>query len=326
LKFIDEVQGSESWLAWRTGGIGASESPSIMGESPYQSARQLWEVKTGRRARDEENDAMRHGKAMEPIARAAFIAQYGEHFEPHCLEDDTCDLCGHACVDGESKCTSCKCSAKKHRPRSWLRASLDGINFDLTENLEIKCPVSRKWFLMAKDGKVPGHYYAQIQHQMLVCGPGVQITHFWSYYGGEGVLVKVPRDDAYILTLLDRVREFWRRVVNDEWPEHLPGDRNLGEDENWRDAAADFARLSVESARVEGELKKCKSTLAGLATHERTFGCGIQVLRYARKGNVDWKAIPAVAEMSDKQIDFYRKADIPIVEVTLIGEQETKAA
>lgn len=65
------------------------------------------------------------------------------------------------------------CSTNLHKMipkvviKDWAMDSLDGIN-DCNEILEIKCP-GEKDHAVAVSGKVPAHYYPQLQHQMYVC-------------------------------------------------------------------------------------------------------------------------------------------------------------
>ena len=63
-------QGSEAWLDWRRGGVGASDAPAIMGVSPWMDVEALWLEKTGRATGRPSSFAMRRGQLLEPEARA----------------------------------------------------------------------------------------------------------------------------------------------------------------------------------------------------------------------------------------------------------------
>ena len=76
------VQGTEEWLEHRKQYRNASESPIVMGLSPWMTPYQLWELKTGRTQPVEANVAMKHGTDMEPIARAAYEAKSGLIMQP----------------------------------------------------------------------------------------------------------------------------------------------------------------------------------------------------------------------------------------------------
>ena len=104
------VQGSPEWHAHRSQSRNASETPVVLGMSPYMTPYQLWEVRTGRKT-VEVTLPMRHGKELEPAARRAYEALTGLVMEPLVL------------AEGD------------------YSASLDGITLDGALILEVKCPV-----------------------------------------------------------------------------------------------------------------------------------------------------------------------------------------
>src|SRR5262249_17463509 len=104
------VQGSPEWHEHRKAHRNASETPAVLGCSPWVTRHQLWLQRTGR-AEQQINPAMRRGSELEPVARRAYEQLTGLVFEPLVL------------VDGE------------------YSASLDGITLDGELMLEIKCPV-----------------------------------------------------------------------------------------------------------------------------------------------------------------------------------------
>jgi hypothetical protein len=55
-----------------------------------------------------------------------------------------------------------------HDELEWMRASLDGLSFDGSIALEIKCPMSLRDRTVAQQGRVPPQYYAQLQHELEV--------------------------------------------------------------------------------------------------------------------------------------------------------------
>lgn len=71
----------EEWLAARKElGVGASEVATVCGANPYQSALQLWEERTGKREK-KENDAMRRGHEMEPRIRDRVMQRWSDYFD-----------------------------------------------------------------------------------------------------------------------------------------------------------------------------------------------------------------------------------------------------
>jgi putative phage-type endonuclease len=57
-----------------------------------------------------------------------------------------------------------------HEEFDWMRASLDGLSFDGSTLLEVKCPLSLRDRAPVQEGRVPSQYYAQLQYQLEVSG------------------------------------------------------------------------------------------------------------------------------------------------------------
>lgn len=153
------VQGSPEWHAHRAKYCNASETAIVMGESPWQTPFQLWELRTGRR-QQEVNAAMARGTALEPQARAAYEALTGHVMQPLVL------------VEGD------------------YSASLDGLTFDGDLLVEIKCPYkgqgSSLWQQVAA-GEIPAHYRWQLEHQFMVSK--TKLGHLYVFDGAEGLLL-----------------------------------------------------------------------------------------------------------------------------------------
>ncbi len=182
---LDLRQNSDTWLAWRRGGVGASDAPVIMGVSPWMDLETLWLEKTGRHPGRPSSHAMRRGQWLEPEARAHYVRTTGTRVEPVCLE---------------------------HDGRRWMRASLDGLSEDGGVAVEIKCP-SGADHEIAIAGGVPEKYVPQLQHLLAVSG--ARVCHYWSYRDEAGALVEILPDAAYIRALVERERAFWRHVLAD---------------------------------------------------------------------------------------------------------------
>lgn len=170
-------QGTAKWKQWRTGGFGASDMPVLMRKSPWKSVEKLLKEKRGY---DDgyENDAMREGRALEPVARREYCKVVGFDVSSPCLQ---------------------------HFDYPWARASLDGISSDRKKVVEIKC--GKGAYSQAKDGKIPRYYYAQLQHILFVTG--LDMIDYWCYRPGQsGILQKRSRNDSYIESLIEKGEEF----------------------------------------------------------------------------------------------------------------------
>jgi predicted phage-related endonuclease len=197
-----------------------------------------------------------------------------------------------------------------------MRASLDGLSFDGGTVLEIKCPLSARDQALAKQGTVPPQYRAQLQHQLEVSGAAE--VHYWSFDGSVGSLVRVGSEREYQKRLLDAEAEFWERVIKNIWPEPTGDELDLSADPKWRQVALGYreAKLRLEAAAAEEQ--KLRAILEHLATARRTYGCGLELLRSSRKGNVDYGAIP---ELRGVNLEPYRKPPITMVKINLLDVQ-----
>ena len=171
---VQLVQGSPEWHAHRAKYRNASETPAVLGVSPWVTPYQLWQQRTGRTTQDV-NFAMMRGTQLEPSARAAYEQLTGHVMQPLVL------------VAGD------------------YSASLDGMTLDASLIVEIKCPVKGKdsdlWKQVC-DGKMPEHYYWQVQHQLMVSAANV--AHLYVFDGKEGVLLEQEAKPADWLVQIGR--------------------------------------------------------------------------------------------------------------------------
>src|SRR5208283_5252055 len=110
MKIVHMLQGSPEWHEHRRRYRNASETPVVLGLSPFCTPYKLWQLKLGL-LEPEVTPAMRHGSELEPAARAAYEARTGLVMQPLVV------------VDGE------------------YSASLDGLTLGGERIIEIKCPV-----------------------------------------------------------------------------------------------------------------------------------------------------------------------------------------
>ncbi len=80
------VQGSAEWHEHRRNYRNASETPIVLGVSPWQTPYQLWQTKLGL-IEPEVTAAMLRGTELEPAARAAYEARTGLVMQPLVLID-----------------------------------------------------------------------------------------------------------------------------------------------------------------------------------------------------------------------------------------------
>ncbi len=184
------VQNTASWLDWRRGGIGSSDVAAVLNLSPYQTPYELWRIKVGLDEQNVDNLFTYRGSKFEPAARA--------HFE---LMND--------------KDYSAKTFQSQDHP--YMRVSLDGWNVEEREVLEIKCP-GKSTLEMAKEGKVPAHYAAQIQYQLYVADGKRCFYYPYDVEAKAAYPVIVLPDEAFMADMVPKVINFWKLVQRKQPP------------------------------------------------------------------------------------------------------------
>lgn len=283
-QIVKLVQGSPEWHAHRAKYRNASETPAVLGVSPWVTPYQLWLLRTGR-TQPEVNAAMHHGTQLEPAARDAYEQLTGHVMQPLVL------------VEGQ------------------YSASLDGITLDGELILEIKCPVkgrdSELW-KAAVGGNIPEHYRWQVQHQLMVAG--ADLAHLYVFDGKEGVLVEQRPAKSEWGLIEDGWEGFMRFIAEDLPPPLTEKDTVIRSDPDWEQAAAVYLRLKFEADQAASRLDEAKSRLIGLASHSSEKGSGVCVSRYWKAGSVDYKKVPQLAGVDLEQ---YRAPSREEVRVTM---------
>jgi putative phage-type endonuclease len=278
------VQGSPEWHAHRAKYRNASETPVVLGLSPWATPHQLWQIKTGRAPQPDVTAAMAHGTATEPLARAAYESLTGHVMQPLVL------------VDGE------------------YSASLDGITLARDLVLEIKCPKSKDSRILseAKAGRIPVDIYWQLEHQLLVSR--ADLAHLFVYDGDGGILLEQKPDPQVWDTIRQEWDKFMGLVQQDRPPALTDRDTVVRTDEAWQAAAEAFLALKAEADATASRLDAAKAKLIGLAQHLSEKGFGVSVSRYWKAGNVDYKKVP---ELAGIDIEMYRSAGREEVRVSM---------
>ncbi len=190
------------------------------GETPFKTPRTLWSIKTGRVQEDPAGPAARRGRELERFARRAYERKTGIQMEPLCLV---------------------------HQEFEWMRASLDGLSFDGSTLLEIKCPLSLRDRVSAQEGRIPSQYHAQLQHQLEVSR--AQQAHYWSFHGTDGFLIEIRPDREYAKRLVEAEATFWQLVKENRWPELANEELDLSADPEWRHAALRYREVKTPAGK-----------------------------------------------------------------------------
>lgn len=195
MKWIALDQGSAAWLRWRQSGLGGSDAPSMCGISPWSDPMTLWKQKIGEAPWEADNFAMRRGRRLEPMVRRMYERRYNTPVAPMCAE---------------------------HEELTWMLGSIDGITLCGGLIIEIKCPDWKAHTLALNHDRVPGYYWPQVQHLLMVSG--ADVCHYVSFSENKKfapeerlAVVEVLPDPRSFDSLTIIERYFWQ-CVQDRTP------------------------------------------------------------------------------------------------------------
>jgi putative phage-type endonuclease len=274
------VQGSAEWHEHRRKYRNASETPVVLGVSPWQTPYQLWQQKLGL-VDAEVTPAMLHGAQLEPQARAAYEALTGHVMQPLVL------------LDGE------------------YSASLDGITLGGERVLEIKCPLRGRESTLWKTieaGRLPDHYHWQVQHQLMVAG--AVVADVYVFDGSEGLLLEVTPDASCRVRIHEAWGSFSAHLAQRTPPPLSKGDVRQRDDPEWTTAARAYIEARRTADEVQRTLDAAKAQLIALTSHTSETGSGVTVSRYWRRGSIDYSKIE---ELRALDLEQYRGA--PRIEI-----------
>ncbi len=270
----DLEQGTAEWLSLRTSKITSTDASIIMGVNHWKTKIHLYHEKLSDNVVNFVNERMKRGTELEPIARELFSIQNGIEMFPRVVVND------------------------------WAMASLDGMSECGKYIVEIKCP-GEKDHALALQGKIPEHYYPQLQHQLYVTG--LQSIFYYSFDGTDGVTLVVKRDDAYIEKMVEEERKFYHCIVNKIPPEPSENDYIERDDELWNQCASQWKYINEQIKYLEKEEEHLRKQLIFLSADSNTKGSGISLCKIHRKGHVCYEKIP---ELKGVDLDKYRKDPI----------------
>ena len=275
-------QNTAKWLEWRNKGIGASDAPVIMGQSPWKTPYKLWLEKTTGQSDFQGNEATERGHALEAAARECAEKQLHRLFIPDC---------------------------KEHQKHSWMRASLDGISMD-QEILEIKCPYKPNRLdsdhQKTKEGKIPEKYWPQLQHQLEVYGASK--GWYFSFDGHEGVAIPFERDEKFIAELLKKEKAFWDCVQELKAPKLTEKDYQIIEEVEALKKSQKVLELKKELEAIHAELDPLEEELKLRYCQETCALIGdLKFTRFVRKGSINYNLVP---ELKGVNLEKYRNPSI----------------
>lgn len=180
------ARGTPTWLRQRRTGIGGSDAAAVLGISPWRSALGVWESKRGLVPETDATERMLWGSRLERVVRAGFNADYGTHYTK-------------------------PAGMLRHERWPFVIGNLDGLAG--TRVLEVKTAdyKSAQWGEPGTDA-VPVHYYAQVQHYLLLTGG--DLAELGVLFGGNRMeRYEIPAHREFQEAMLDDEARLWQQVV-----------------------------------------------------------------------------------------------------------------
>lgn len=243
-----ESLSTEEWLAIRRTGIGASEAAAVLGVSPYSSPLRVWGEKIGALAPLEETEAMRWGRLLEPVIAEEYSREAGR--AP--LENPR--------------------AMYRSADAPWMFATPDRLwRGPRTVVVEIK---TTGGYAFDPLDELPIHFQVQCQHQLYVLG--LDVASLVILVGGQRLYWRdLERNDAFLRVLVERLRDFWRRVELLEPPEATADDREVLRALYPRDSGVTI-ELPPEAADWDRELLEIREELRTLERRKETIEARIK--------------------------------------------------
>lgn len=273
-----EVVSDAKWLEARTEGLGGSDSPVVLGVSPYKTRYELALEKLRLMPESQlETAPMKRGKAMEPLV-AELYAETSNRIvviEPQSLV---------------------------HPDHPFIRGNIDRwIDRGGPEGeegvLEIKCPGLAVFGKCKREG-LPESWQVQLQHYLALTGAkwgsfAVHNAELW-----ELLWFDVKRDDELIDMIITEDGKFWAMIQAGEIPEDtmpaldLPP---LGKSELVKINSDEWIR-AVESLREAKEILRAAESLEAEAKGEIrrlmpgpvVEGAGIRAYLFEQRGRITY--------------------------------------
>lgn len=229
--------------ARRAKGMGGSDAATLLGE--YGKPYRMWELKTGRAERSqEETEAMYWGTQLEPLVAARYCEVTGRKVRRQPMLE-----------------------SKTHH---WMLANVDRqIVGDPRGPGILECKTANAWGGFTDEATLPSGYYAQLQHYLAVTG------YSWGSFailiGGQRFhWFDVDRNQEYIDALIEAEAEFWQHVETDTPPEltardlEIPSQKYPVSQDIVIELPAQTGTLLLDYIDVQGAVKAMKEREAEL--------------------------------------------------------------
>lgn len=268
-------QGTQEWHALRKTKVTATDARVIAGVDPWKTTLKVWEDKLSPEVSSYDNEDMKRGRDLEPIALTKFE-----------------ELTNYLMVP----------KVVLHPTINYLMASLDGMEISGKAIVEIKCPRDDgKTHQCAMDGEIPSMYIPQLMHQM-ECS-GLKKAYYFSYTSKSQKVLELHYDPLYVENLLREEAEFWNCVLTKTEPKSKKNYIHMDSKE-WKDAATEYLQIKKQIADLERRQKTLKDSLFSMSNGMQATGSGVTLSKIFRKGQIDYSEIP---ELKTINLEKHRK-------------------
>ena len=277
---MDERQ---AWLEERRKGIGGSDSPVILGISPFKSRLDLWHEKRGETTDGPPTPAMQRGTHLEPLIAQVYSKKTGRK-----LRNVNQIL--------------------RHKDHDWMIANIDrhivADNGDGPGILEIKSP-GLSVFAKCKREGLPDYYTIQLQHYLEVKGWSWGSFAVFNAERWELLWFDVKRDPELVSIIIEKDSAFWGKVLSGEMPDQDskpdivlppsgPSELVTMDSPAWKDAVdrlREAKEIKAEAESYEETVKEEIITLMGDAQVAEGSGARIYNRLTPGRKTLDTKAL-----------------------------------
>lgn len=285
IRFLEgpaSIQGSQEWLEFRRMKIGSSDAPCIMNVG-FKTPLQLFESKI-ENIPTVENEAMRRGKRLEPLALDHLIHHLDIKLQPAVILHPNPSMDWHfSSVDGIGQASD----------GSWVVA-------------EIKCP-GKKDHELALSGRIPPKYIPQLNHILEDC-KSVDKILYCSYSETSIALRWYMRDECVLHHQFAEELSFFTRMISFNPPAPTERDWVRLNDSDIVEKARRYVLMHSYFKDIEKQRDETRDELIkAIGDLRRAQIENTHIQKISRKGQIDYTAIP---ELEGINLELYRRKPI----------------
>lgn len=292
MKLVNLEQGSKDWLKWRLQKHTATDSPAVMGVSPYKTKRDLFFEKMGfgEAADSSKEYIFAQGHKVEEFLRNHIKENLGHDFTPLCAESSE---------------------------REYMAASLDGYikNIGVAE-MKLMGTTAIKNIIKKGVSEIPVHYMIQLQHQLYVTE---EEKAFFSCFDNKktGHIIEVNRDESTIKKILQEAEAFRELVDKNEAPPLTEQDIMYITDKEKVEKFKMLKEMKEKLNEIKSKYEELEKEIKSDVPHDKVFCEGVSLTKVKRKGSIDYSKVPELKKLESDYLDQFRKADSESFRITI---------